>query len=127
MQLLGINAVRVYNVNPDANHDLCASIFNEVGIYLILDVNSPLDGESLSRADPEVTYTADYLNRIFNVVEAFKGYPNTLGFFGGNEVINDESNIKTIPPYLRVSSGDPSTFVTGMAYGRREERQAFVC
>jgi hypothetical protein len=103
MQRLGVNTIRVYNVNPSANHDLCASIFNAVGIYLIVDVNSPLDGESLSRVDPGSTYTAAYLTRIFSVVEAFKGYPNTLGFFGGNEVINDESNIKNIPPYLRVS------------------------
>lgn len=30
MQRLGVNAVRVYNVSPDLNHDLCASIFNAV-------------------------------------------------------------------------------------------------
>ncbi len=30
MQRLGVNAIRVYNVDPDLNHDLCASIFNEV-------------------------------------------------------------------------------------------------
>lgn len=26
----GVNAIRVYNLDPDLNHDLCASIFNEV-------------------------------------------------------------------------------------------------
>lgn len=30
MQVLGVNAIRVYNVNPDLNHDECASIFNAV-------------------------------------------------------------------------------------------------
>lgn len=30
----GVNAIRVYNVDPDLNHDLCASIFNEVGASL---------------------------------------------------------------------------------------------
>ncbi|VDB88061.1 Bgt-1302, partial [Blumeria graminis f. sp. tritici] len=30
MQQLGINTVRVYNVDPKINHDLCASIFNQV-------------------------------------------------------------------------------------------------
>jgi 1,3-beta-glucanosyltransferase GAS3 len=115
MQRLGINAIRVYNVNPAANHDLCASIFNAVGIYMIIDVNSPLDGESLSRVDPGSTYNKNYLDRIFRVVEAFKGYPNTLGFFGGNEVINDDSNIKNIPPYLRVSSTSSPAFATSVA------------
>jgi hypothetical protein len=27
---IGVNAIRVYNVDPDLNHDMCASIFNEV-------------------------------------------------------------------------------------------------
>ena len=31
MQVLGINTVRVYNLNPDLNHDECVSIFNAVG------------------------------------------------------------------------------------------------
>lgn len=32
MQVLGINAIRVYNLDPDINHDECASIFNAVSI-----------------------------------------------------------------------------------------------
>jgi len=27
---VGVNAIRVYNVDPDLNHDECASIFNTV-------------------------------------------------------------------------------------------------
>ena len=30
MQVLGINAIRVYNLDPNLNHDDCASIFNAV-------------------------------------------------------------------------------------------------
>lgn len=30
MQVLGINAIRVYNLDPNLNHDECASIFNAV-------------------------------------------------------------------------------------------------
>lgn len=33
MQILGINAIRVYNLDPDINHDECASIFNAVRIH----------------------------------------------------------------------------------------------
>lgn len=30
MQMLGINTIRVYNLDPNLNHDECASIFNAV-------------------------------------------------------------------------------------------------
>jgi len=30
MQILGINTIRVYNLDPNLNHDECASIFNSV-------------------------------------------------------------------------------------------------
>jgi len=46
MQKLGINTIRSYNVDPTLNHDACASIFAASGIYMILDVNSPLAGMS---------------------------------------------------------------------------------
>lgn len=70
---------------------------------MILDVNGPAGGESVNRKDPVSTYHEGYLERIFGVVESFKDYPNTLGFFGGNEVINEES-VKAVPAYLRVRS-----------------------
>jgi hypothetical protein len=35
MQRLGVNAIRVYNVDPTINHDTCMSIFNAAGIYVV--------------------------------------------------------------------------------------------
>ena len=70
---LQANAIRVYNVDPALDHSACASIFNAAGIYMIIDVNSPLSGESLNRAEPWTSYNKDYLTRIFGVVENFKG------------------------------------------------------
>lgn len=32
MQVMGVNAIRVYNLNPNLNHDECASIFNAVSL-----------------------------------------------------------------------------------------------
>jgi 1,3-beta-glucanosyltransferase GAS3 len=112
MQRLGVNCIRVYNLDPAGNHDLCASIFNAVGIYMILDVNSPLPNESLDRGAPWNSYNPVYLNRTFGVVEAFKNYPNTLMFFSGNEVINDIPSGGVVPPYIRV--GSPPLFWFGL-------------
>ncbi|KAL1879394.1 hypothetical protein VTK73DRAFT_7031 [Phialemonium thermophilum] len=111
MQVLGINTIRVYNLDPDLNHDECASIFNAAGMYMILDVNSPLVGESLTSYNPWESYYASYLNRTFAIVEAFKNYPNTLAFFSGNEVITDVAAGKTVPPYVRAVTRDLKNYI----------------
>jgi hypothetical protein len=111
LQVLGVNAIRVYNVNPDVNHDKCASIFNAAGMYMMLDVNSPLVGDSLTSWNPWESYYAAYLNRTFAVVEAFKDYPNTLAFFSGNEVLNNEDTGATVPPYMRAVTRDVKNYV----------------
>jgi len=111
MQRLGVNAIRVYNVDPDINHDMCASIFNSVGIYMLIDVNSPLAGQSIDRSAPWTSYYSGYLNRTFAVVEAFKSYPNTLLFFSGNEVINDDPTGGTVPPYMRAVTRDLKNYI----------------
>lgn len=111
-QQLGINTVRIYSLNPDVNHDECMTIFNDAGIYVILDVNSGNYGENLDRANPSGTYDGLYLTRVFKFIDAFKNYPNVLGFFSGNEVINDDSNYAQIdPPYVRAVQRDMKQYI----------------
>ena len=105
MQRLGMNTIRVYNLDPDLDHTECASIFNAAGIYMILDVNSPLPNESLNRGAPWESYSETYMERVFKVLEAFMNFPNTLGFFSGNEVINEES-VEEVPAYIRAVTRD---------------------
>lgn len=66
------------------------SMLAAAGIYLVLDVNSPLQGHHLNRYEPWSTYNHDYLKNVLRVVEQFSQYNNTLGFFAGNEIINDK-------------------------------------
>ncbi|KAF2083184.1 glycoside hydrolase family 72 protein [Saccharata proteae CBS 121410] len=115
MQQLGINTIRVYNLDPEGNHDECASIFNEVGIYMMLDVNSPLSGGSIDRSNPGGSYTTTYLTRIFKMVEAFKDYPNLLGFFAANEIINDVPSSSDNPPYIRAVQRDLKNYIKNHA------------
>ncbi|KAK9237831.1 Glucanosyltransferase-domain-containing protein [Lipomyces kononenkoae] len=111
LQKLGVNTIRTYTVSPWLNHDACMSILNAVGIYLILDVNSPLGGESIQRDDPASSYNEGYLKRVFSIVDAFKGYPNLLGFFAGNEVINDATSASVSPPYIRAVQRDIKNYI----------------
>lgn len=110
LQRIGINTIRVYNLDPTINHDECASIFNIAGIYMALDVNSPLPNESLDRSKPWESYNHDYLERTFKVVEAFKNYPNTLLFFSANEVINNVNSSITAP-YIRAVTRDLKQYI----------------
>ena len=109
--MLGVNTIRIYNLDPTINHDMCVSIFNSVGIYMLIDVNSPLPNQSLNPGDLAGSYSSTYLNHIFGIVEAFKNYPNTLGFFGGNEVMNTPSTGQTVPPYLRAVTRDLKNYI----------------
>jgi hypothetical protein len=111
MQKLGVNTIRVYNVDPTLDHSECASIFNAAGIYMILDVNSPLSGESLNRAEPWTSYYKEYLERIFGVVENFKNFPNTLAFFSANEVMNDLKTAEFNPMYIRAVQRDLKSYI----------------
>ena len=78
---------------------------------MLIDVNSPLPNQSLDPGNLAGSYSSTYLNHIFAVVEAFKNYPNTLGFFGGNEVMNNPGTGQTVPPYLRAVTRDLKGYI----------------
>lgn len=84
---LGVNTIRIYTVDNTADHDACMGMLADAGIYLVLDVNSPL--YSLNRANPAPSYNAVYLQNVFATIDKFANYTNTLAFFSANEVIND--------------------------------------
>lgn len=112
LQKLGVNTIRVYTLSPWINHDECMSILNGAGIYVILDVNTPLGGQSLNRDDPKGSYNAGYVNRVFGFLDAFMGYPNVLGFFSGNEVFNNKENAETVPPYIKALQRDMKAYIS---------------
>lgn len=115
LQVLGVNTIRVYNLDPNLNHDECASVFNRAGMYMVIDVNSPLSGESINSEAPWESYYAAYLNRTFAIVDNFKNYPNTLGFFSGNEVISNVEQGSTVPPYIRAVTRDLKNYIKNHA------------
>lgn len=101
---LGLNTIRVYMVDNSQNHDECMAELASAGIYLVLDVNNPK--YSINRYDPNPSYNAVYLQSVFATVEEFAKYTNTLAFFSGNEVINDQSNSTLAAPYVKATTRD---------------------
>lgn len=110
---LGINTVRVYSVDNTANHDTCMNALAAAGIYLVLDVNTPL--YSLNRADPHPSYNSVYLQNIFATIDAFANYTNVLAFFSGNEVINDDSTT-SCAPYVKAVTRDMRSYISARGY-----------
>jgi hypothetical protein len=83
-----MNTIRVYAINPEADHSTCMNLLTEAGIYVVADLSSP--GESIIRNDPK--WDADLYKRYVSVVDEMSKYTNTIGFFAGNEVSNQKNN-----------------------------------
>jgi hypothetical protein len=111
-QQLGINVIRVYSVDPEISHDECMTLLAMAGIYVVLDVNTPLPNQHLNNQEPWTTYNPVYLEHIFKVVEHFAGYANTLGFLAGNEVIFDSGSAKASPNYQKAVVRDLKAYIT---------------
>ncbi|RDW62596.1 1,3-beta-glucanosyltransferase-2 [Coleophoma crateriformis] len=110
---LGINTVRVYTVDNTANHDACMTALAEAGMYLVLDVNTPL--YSLNRASTHASYNAVYLQNVFATIDAFANYTNTLAFFSGNEVINDDATTAAAV-YVKAVTRDMRQYIGNRGY-----------
>ena len=80
----------------------------DAGIYLALDLNTPK--YSINRANPQQSYNKVYLQSIFATVEMFAKYDNTLLFFSGNEVINDD-NTTNCAPYVKAVTRDIKSYM----------------
>lgn len=79
MAQLGINTIYVMAIDPSENHDDCFSIFNSVGIYVMVALRT--NGIfQYSYNDFVNSYTADKMKGTFEVIDAVKDYENLLGF-----------------------------------------------
>lgn len=101
----------MYSVDPELNHNECMTLLALAGIYLVLDVNLPQQFRHLNRYEPWSTYNAEYLKNVFRVVEQFGGYNNTLGFFAGNEIVNDKVSARHSPRYVKALVRDIKQYI----------------
>ena len=85
----------------------------EAGIYLALDVNTPL--YSLNQNQPEQSYNPYYLQSVFATIDNMQKYSNTLVFFSGNEVIN-KANTTAAAPYVKAVTRDMKQYIGERGY-----------
>ncbi|KAF2014982.1 glycoside hydrolase family 72 protein [Aaosphaeria arxii CBS 175.79] len=110
---LGVNTIRVYTVDNTADHEECMTALAEAGIYLALDVNTPK--YSINRAEPQMSYNKVYLQSIFATIDKFQKYDNTLLFFSGNEVINDDKTTNCAP-FVKATTRDMKSYINSQGY-----------
>lgn len=89
LQQLGVNAVRIYNVDPAKQHGRFMDEMNTLGIYVLIPATTTFGpGVLQSNLASPACYTPSLLISAKKIVKQFAKYNNTLGFVAGNEVGN---------------------------------------
>ena len=111
---MGINTIRVYATDNSKSHKECMDAYAAAGIYLILDANNPQ--YSIHRYDPHPSYNSVYLQSVFATIDEFAKYPNTMAFFSGNEVMNENLTSVVSAPYVKAVTRDMRGYIKARGY-----------
>jgi hypothetical protein len=111
MATLGTNSIRVYHVDPYANHDGCMEAFSKHGIYIWLD----LDTFNTTIEQTAPAWTTEMFIAFTQVMDVFQHYDNTGGFWIGNEVINTLAGSPSAP-YVKAAVTDMKAYMAGKKY-----------
>ncbi|GES61872.1 glycoside hydrolase family 72 protein [Aspergillus terreus] len=111
MAELGANAIRVYHVDPAADHDGCMKAFADAGIYLFVD----LDTFDTSIRQDTPYWTRDQFNKYKAVLDEFQQYDNTAGFLIGNEVLSTAAG-SPAAPYVLAATRDMKSYRNEKGY-----------
>lgn len=122
MSELGVNGIRVYHVDPSADHKGCMEAFAEAGIYLFVDLDTfetqieqvrssntkPPPGP-LTAAQEAPHWNETQFTRFQAVLDEFQAFPNTAGVFVGNEVITTKEG-SAAAPYVLAAARDMKVY-----------------
>ncbi|KAJ0421482.1 Glucanosyltransferase-domain-containing protein [Aspergillus carlsbadensis] len=111
LQSLNTNTIRVYAVDPTADHSTCMSLLADAGIYVIADLSDP--SESIDRDDPR--WEIALYTRYTGVIDALANYTNTLGFFAGNEVSNTVDTTDA-SAFVKAAVRDMKSYIKAKSY-----------
>ncbi|KAJ5047164.1 uncharacterized protein L3040_003006 [Drepanopeziza brunnea f. sp. 'multigermtubi'] len=111
MHSIGTNSIRVYHVDPAADHQGCMSVFSDAEIYVWLDVDTFTS--YIIQTDPK--WTQEQFAAYAKVVDTFQQYDNLGGFWIGNEVINNLGG-SPAAPYIKAAVADMKAYLTAKSY-----------
>ena len=111
LQQLQTNTIRVYALDPTANHDVCMNALADAGIYVIADLSTPT--VSINRDTP--SWNDELYARYVAVVDTMQKYDNMLGFFAGNEVSNAPNNTEA-SAFVKAAVRDTKAYIKSQGY-----------
>ncbi|KAI5919977.1 Glucanosyltransferase-domain-containing protein [Camillea tinctor] len=102
----GVNTIRTYAINPDADHDACMKLLDDAGIYVIADLGEP--AVSINRDSP--AWNIKLFDRYKGVIDNLAKYDNVIGFFSGNEVTNNNTNTDA-SAFVKAATRDTKKYI----------------
>ena len=111
MKQIFTNVIRVYAIDPTANHDDCMEQLASNGIYVVADLSEP--GTSITNNAP--SWNVPLFRRYAAVVDAMSKYNNVIGFFAGNEVIS-RANETAAAAFVKAAVRDTKGYISSQNY-----------
>ena len=124
---LNTNTIRVYAINPHSDHKECMRLLADAGIYVISDLSVPT--HSIDRVNP--SWGLNLYQRYINVVDEMSQFPNTIGFFAGNEVANSVT-VTGAAAFVKAAVRDVKSYIrhkkyrTAVGYATNDDAQIRV-
>lgn len=111
MKQLGANTIRVYHVDPEADHASCMKTFSDAGIYVALDLDT-FD----TQINPDTPHWNKTQHDAFaKVMDEFQQFDNLFAFFVGNEVLTMPNN-SAAAPYVKAAARDMKAYRKAKGY-----------
>ncbi|KAJ5687166.1 hypothetical protein N7536_009785 [Penicillium majusculum] len=111
MSELGTNAIRVYHVDPHADHKGCMSALADAGIHLFVD----LDTFNTQIEQNEPHWNQTQFDHFKEVLDEFQKFDNTAGVLVGNEVLTT-ANGSAAAPYVLAAARDIKAYLDKKGY-----------
>ncbi len=111
MKQIFTNVIRVYAIDPTADHDDCMEQLASNGIYVVADLAEP--NLSINSADP--TWDVPLYQRYAAVIDTMNKYKNVIGFFAGNEVVS-RTNETAAAAFVKAAVRDMKGYIKSQNY-----------